>query len=300
VTATSTPPPASCPATWTAAHAVEIVTDALLPNQRALIVVDGDPSPPWGEAFAPALMIDLAGRARLAGDVFQPAGGARVVTAYERFADPGRFERYLRQSHGTTSVAWLREGQTTVALFDTREYRARVGAPHLADDEQQWRYWLTGQVYGVILQQRLDLPACPYCGSDQHTLWIKADTWWDVYGLDEARLLAAHLLGHAAITDTGQDVAGADGGTADALDQATIDRWQGMSGPALSRALVQARWFARPNDLNGAWSVMPADAPPSSGIPVVADVASEAVARHIAAQHNTTQAAGTDTDDLVT
>jgi hypothetical protein len=246
VTAAGTPP-RGCPATWTAAHAVEIVTDALLPDRRALIVVDGDPCQPWGDAFAPALLIDPTGRARLSGDVFQPAGGARVATAYERLADPGLFERYLRQWHGTSTVAWLREGQTTVALFDTREYRARSGAPHLADDEQQWRYWLTGQVYGVILQQRLDLPACPYCGSDQHTLWIKPDTWWDVYGLDEARLLAAYLLGQA-VTEARQGLAGDDDRTADVAEQTAIGWWHGLAGSALSRALARVRWFARRND----------------------------------------------------
>ncbi|MBO3736669.1 hypothetical protein [Actinoplanes flavus] len=294
MTASSTPPSPDCPATWTAAHAVEIVTDALLPDRRALIVVDGDPAPPWGDAFAPALLIGLSGRARLAGDVFQPAGGARVADAYERFADPGRFERYLRQWHDTTTVAWLRDGQTTVALFDTGEYRARTGAPHLADDARQWRYWLTGQVYGVILQQRLDLPACPYCGSDQHTLWIKAGAWWDVYGLDEARLLAAYLLGQSAVTDTG--LAGDDDRPAAPVDQATAGWWQGLVGPALSRALTHARWFAQPNDLIGGWSVMPVDAPPSSGIPTVADVASESIARHIAAQHNADLAVDADSN----
>jgi hypothetical protein len=218
VSVASTPPSAGCPATWTQAHAVEIITDALLPDRRALIIVDGDPAAPWGDAFAPALLIDLSGRARLAGDVFQPAGGARVATAYEQLADPGRFERYLRQWHGTTSVAWLREGQSTVALFDTREYRARSGAPHLADDVRQWRCWLTGEVYGVILQQRVDLPTCPYCGSDQHGLWVKADSWWDVYGLGEARLLAAYLLGESA--SDGADPAEDDG----LIDPGTAER----------------------------------------------------------------------------
>lgn len=96
MSAAGTPPP-GCPAMRTQAHAVEIVTDPGLPDRCVLIVVDDDPAPPWGDAFAPALLIDLNEQARLAGDVFQPAGAARVATAYERLADPGRFERYLRQ-----------------------------------------------------------------------------------------------------------------------------------------------------------------------------------------------------------
>ncbi|MFC7530177.1 hypothetical protein [Actinoplanes sp. GCM10030250] len=60
--------------------------------------------------------------------------------------------------------------------------------------------------------------------------------------------------------------------------------------------MTHARWYARPNDVIGGWSVTPADVPPSSGIPTVADVASESIARHIAAQHNAALADGADRD----
>lgn len=51
---------------------------------------------------------------------------------------------------------------------------------------------------------------------------------------------------------------------------------------------MKAHWFAKPNDLIGGWCVMPVDAPPFSGVPEVADFASQEIAEHVADLHNRT------------
>jgi hypothetical protein len=49
---------------------------------------------------------------------------------------------------------------------------------------------------------------------------------------------------------------------------------------------MQMHWYAQPNDLIGGWCVMPADEPPSGGLPEVADFLTQEAAEHIALLHN--------------
>ncbi len=65
-----------------------------------------------------------------------------------------------------------------------------------------------------------------------------------------------------------------------------LTHWRSLRGPALTEAMLAARWHAQPNDVNGGWCVMPVDEPPSAGFPEVAQVMSRAVAEHIAELHN--------------
>lgn len=60
-----------------------------------------------------------------------------------------------------------------------------------------------------------------------------------------------------------------------------------MAGHRPFRELfIYNRWYALRNDVIGGWCVMPANQPPSWGIPEVADFVSEQVASHIADLHN--------------
>ena len=66
------------------------------------------------------------------------------------------------------------------------------------------------------------------------------------------------------------------------------DLWRGLRGADLEQAIRAARWYVEPDDTIGGWCVMPADVPPSSGIPAVASFLSKAAAEHITALHNDT------------
>lgn len=179
------------------AEPVEIITDDRWTAWRVLICPDADPDQPWGDALAPALLVDRRGHARLAADVFQPAGGARIEAAYEQFNDPSRFERFLRQRYGTTTLTWVNIPDTTVAIFDTGDFRRHVGAIEPADvttEQHEWRAWLDGDVYGVIVQRRVEGSPCPACGCDQPDSWVDIDDRWGFYGLAAAQQFAQHLL----------------------------------------------------------------------------------------------------------
>jgi hypothetical protein len=62
--------------------------------------------------------------------------------------------------------------------------------------------------------------------------------------------------------------------------------WRPLRGPAFVTALNRARWYVQENDEVGGWCVMPADVPPSSGVPQVASTMSYATAYNVAAEHN--------------
>lgn len=63
--------------------------------------------------------------------------------------------------------------------------------------------------------------------------------------------------------------------------------WRHLSGHDLVAAQLAARWFVHEDDTIGGWCVMPADLPPSSGVPAVASFLAEETARHITGLHNT-------------
>jgi hypothetical protein len=67
---------------------------------------------------------------------------------------------------------------------------------------------------------------------------------------------------------------------------ATVEQWRQLRGPDLVKAMLSARWYARPDDLIGGWCVMPCDLPPSSGAPEVGGFMCEEHARHVADLHN--------------
>ncbi|BAL87171.1 hypothetical protein AMIS_19510 [Actinoplanes missouriensis 431] len=62
--------------------------------------------------------------------------------------------------------------------------------------------------------------------------------------------------------------------------------WRHLRGNDLVDAQLAARWYVHADDTIGGWVVMPADLPPSSGVPAVASFLAEATARYIAELHN--------------
>lgn len=68
----------------------------------------------------------------------------------------------------------------------------------------------------------------------------------------------------------------------------TALHWLDLRGADLDRAQLASRWWVHADDTIGGWAIMPADLPPSSGIPAVATFLSRAAAVHIVELHNTT------------
>jgi hypothetical protein len=68
----------------------EIVIDIRSPGWRARIVTDDD-GQPWGDALAPALLVEH-GHAAWAKEVYQPKQAVRILEAWRRL-DPELFDR---------------------------------------------------------------------------------------------------------------------------------------------------------------------------------------------------------------
>jgi hypothetical protein len=77
-----------------------------------------------------------------------------------------------------------------VIVFDTADYRAHAGICGTADlsgEYHEWRSWLDGDVYGVIVEHRTD-----------ENSWTRRDAVFGLYGWTYARQYAADLLTEAA------------------------------------------------------------------------------------------------------
>ena len=163
---------------------LEIVTDDRYPRWRARIVVDDQAGQPWGDALAPALLVEHR-HAEWASEVYQITNADRILDAW-RHLEQGVFERYLRIAHGTTAVGQISERDLTVITFDTAAYRDHVGTTGPADltgEILQWRAWLDGDVYEVVIEQH----TAEQC-------WTHQDALCGLYGWAYAQQAAVDLL----------------------------------------------------------------------------------------------------------
>lgn len=169
-----------------------IVTDDRYPGWRARIVIDADAGQPWGDALAPALLVER-GRGEWASEVYQSKHADRILEAWRRL-DPAVFERYLRLAHGATVIEQISDRDLTVITFDTADYRDHVailGPAELTGEYHEWRAWLDGEVYEVIVEQH----TADRC-------WTCQDSLCGLYGWAYAQQRAADLLtDNAAATE---------------------------------------------------------------------------------------------------
>ena len=160
------------------------VTDDRHPGWRARLIVDDHAGQPWGDALAPALLIERYRYARMASEVYQPKHAERILDAWSELDGPV-FERYLRLVHGATAISHGTSQDYTVVAFDTAEYRAHAGitgAGDLTGEVHEWRAWLDGDVYGVVVEQHTK-----HC-------WTTHDSLWGLYGYDYATSQAQTML----------------------------------------------------------------------------------------------------------
>jgi hypothetical protein len=163
---------------------LEIVTDDRYPSWRARIVIDDEAGQPWGDALAPALLVERA-RAEWAREVYQCLHAVRILEVWRRL-DSEVFERYLRLVHGTTAIEQITDRDLTVITFDTVDYRVHAGITGTADltgECDEWRAWLDGDVYGVIVEHHTD-----------RTCWTEQDALFGLYGWPYAQQRAGELL----------------------------------------------------------------------------------------------------------
>ncbi|MFI6079248.1 hypothetical protein ACIA5C_47880 [Actinoplanes sp. NPDC051343] len=166
----------------------ELVTDSRYPGWRPRLVTDEDAGQPWGDALAPALLVEH-GHPGWAGEVYQPEHAGRILQAWRRL-DPVVFERYLRLAHGTTAIEQVTDRDLTVIVFDTAGYRTHAGICGTADlsgEYHQWRSWLDGDVYGVLVEHHTG-----------NGCWMHEDSVFGLYGWAYARQYAADLLTETA------------------------------------------------------------------------------------------------------
>jgi len=159
-----------------------IVTDDRRPDWRARLVVDEHCGQPWGDAFAPALLVQRR-RAAWASEVYQPTHADRILAAWYHFGTDTLFERYLRLAHVTG-------GDLTVVVFDTTDYRSHAGITDVCDltgEYDQWRAWLDADVYGAIVEHHT-ADGC----------WTVHDSVWGLYGNTYAEHTATAMLTAAA------------------------------------------------------------------------------------------------------
>jgi hypothetical protein len=170
-----------------------VVFDGKMPGWRARLVHDLDAGEPYGDALAPALLVPARGRPRLATQVYVPAQPGRIVAAWQQLADLDRFGRYLRICHGATATATACGADLDVVVFDTADFRQHAGISAPADlsgEKAEWRAWLDGDVFGVVLEQRDDITA---------RRWRQVDAVWGLFGHGYAAAYARELLHqHAA------------------------------------------------------------------------------------------------------
>lgn len=180
----------------------QTVTDGRYPGWRARLVYDQD-AQPYGDALAPALLAWRGHRARFAGEVFVPAAHQEIVRAHGHYRDPDLFERYLRIVHQATTIVTVEQGDLTVWIFDTGDYRTHLGLQppvDLSGERAEWRAWADSAAYGVIVEQR-------HTGTtrwdddtvDEVEQWREVDSLWGLFGHDYATGQARELLtDHAA------------------------------------------------------------------------------------------------------
>ncbi|WP_020525190.1 hypothetical protein [Catelliglobosispora koreensis] len=165
-----------------------LVTDPQWPNWRAKLICDDQAEQPWGDGSCPALLIER-GDAWFAKGVFQPAYADRILQARRHFGDDQLLERYLRMLHGTTTVVHVTSRDLDVMLFDTsgfRDYIGVSGPANLAAEQQEWRFWLDGEVFGISVEHNPLTIAKP--------AWVEWDAIWGFYGLAYSRERAKELL----------------------------------------------------------------------------------------------------------
>ena len=126
---------------------LETVIDDRYPGWRARIIADIEADQPWGDALAPALLVER-GYAQWASGVYQSRDAARILEAWRRL-DLAVFERYLRPAHGTTTMDQVSERNLIVITFDTAGFREHVGISGPAD---QWR---THRLAGLARRRRV-------------------------------------------------------------------------------------------------------------------------------------------------
>ena len=163
---------------------LEIITDDRYPGWRARIMVDDQAGQPYGDALAPALLVDRC-YAEWASEVYQTTNADRILDAWRRL-EPAVFERYLRIAHGSTAVGQISERDLRVITFDTAAYRDHAGVTGIADltgEIFEWRAWLDGDVYEIVVEQH----TAEQC-------WIYQDALCGLYGWPYAQQRAAELL----------------------------------------------------------------------------------------------------------
>lgn len=139
---------------------------------RAVIVIDQTPEEPYNDGMSPILRLETFGRPEQVGGTSHVVPDEIIYAASE--LDRETFARYLRIFHGATDVQFWHGDRMSAhwyVSFDTAAWRAEMGltdefiAARKAEDPRfspvdmtEWISYVNGEVYGVVIERRVDRP----------------------------------------------------------------------------------------------------------------------------------------------
>jgi len=155
---------------------------------RVGIVLDDYPDAPFDDGASPVLELSWRGTRWIARDVehgtyrFDPYVLESFVRAYAVSLE--LLHRYARITLGATTFDYCDTRDCVYVTCDPAEWRESVGAPEGAASLAEWRAYVEGDVWGIVVQRRT-----VWTSDDGRTCesWDTVNSLWGFYGLDSQR-----------------------------------------------------------------------------------------------------------------
>lgn len=161
-------------------------------TRRVRVVLAEAPDRPYNDGSSPVVKFSVSGRkVEQSGPDTSYALDDGILEAFSRWADRTEMaERYCRIWHGAAAFGYVDGDRCTYVTLDPADWRESVGAEPGSIDLTEWRAYLEGEVYGVILEERgttarLDARGRPLPGTER-VEWFELDSVWGYYGYDFA------------------------------------------------------------------------------------------------------------------
>jgi hypothetical protein len=168
---------------------------------RVVIEVEEGPEEPYDDGQSPLLRLGYRAFGWRAEHVMKgsrPADDdARIEEAAIRWGAGGQ-----SGTHGATKVEWYRNSDYAYLAYDSAAWREWTGASEGSADLSEYRSWCEGEVFGYIVQQRVNWHADNPLFPDQDR-WedVPDESCWGLYGIGYAREAAIEALEGVIVAD---------------------------------------------------------------------------------------------------
>jgi len=179
-----------------------IFTTDVNANVRVRVVQDEDPHTP--ETDVPTARIDGGHVEYLAGKDVSEVDTRQLLGAWNTLGDWDKIGRWLRMFHGATAVEIIDSRDGTFVMFDTPKWRKYNGISEtvsLTGEAADWRAWLDGEVYGVIVERTtttkttsIDMATGDMVSQDENDGWREIGSTWGFFGREDAEESAREEL----------------------------------------------------------------------------------------------------------